>query len=53
MRNKFKDVDIKNHTYYILDDIINIKKIYPNDIKIDEKSYKNGHGYFEEIHKNN
>ena len=32
---------MKNHTYYFFNDIINIKKFDPNDIKIDEKSYKN------------
>ena len=36
-----KDIDIKNHTYYFFDDIINIKNFDPNNIKIDEKSYKN------------
>ena len=41
MSNKFKDINIKNHTYYFLDDIINIKNFDPNNIKIDEKSYKN------------
>ena len=41
MSNKFKDVSIKNHTYYFFDDIINIKNFDPNNIKIDEKSYKN------------
>ena len=25
MSNKFKDTDIKKHTYYFFDDIINIK----------------------------
>ena len=33
-------IDIKNHTYHFFDVIINIKKFDPNDIKIDEKSYK-------------
>ena len=41
MSNKFKDIDIKNHTYYFFDDIINIKTLDPNNNKIDEKSYKN------------
>ena len=36
-----KDMNIKNLTYYFFDDIINTKEFYPNDIKIDEKSYKN------------
>ena len=40
MSNKFKDTDIKNRTYYFLDDIINIKNTDPNKIKIDEKSYE-------------
>ena len=36
-----KNINIKNHTYYFFDDIINIKDFDPNNIKIDEKSYKN------------
>ena len=40
MSNKVKDIDIKNHTYYFFTDI-NIKNFDPNNIKIDEKSYKN------------
>ena len=41
MSNKVEDIDIKNRTYCILHDIINIKKFDSNNIKIDEKSYKN------------
>ena len=41
MSNKIKDTDVKNHTYYFFDDIINIRKFDANKIKIDEKSYKN------------
>ena len=41
MRNKVKDIDIKNRTYYFFNDIINIKKLDPKNIKIDEKLYKN------------
>ena len=41
MSNKFKEIDIKNRTYYFLDDMANIKNLYLNKIKIDEKSYKN------------
>ena len=41
MSNKVKEIDIKNQTYYFFDDIINIKSFNPNNIKIDEKSYKN------------
>ena len=41
MSNKVKNISIKNHTYHFFDDIINIKNFDPNNIKIDEKSYKN------------
>ena len=41
MSNKVKDIDIKNRTYYFLTDIINTEKFNSNNIKIDEKSYKN------------
>ena len=41
MSNKIKDIDIKNRIYYFFNDIINIKNFNPNNIKIDEKSYKN------------
>ena len=36
-----KDINIKIHTHYFFDDIINIKDFDPNNIKIDEKSFKN------------
>ena len=38
MSNKVKDIDIKNRTYYFLNDIIKLKKLNPNNIKIDEMS---------------
>ena len=41
MSNKFKDISLKSHTYYVFDDIINIKNFDTNNIKTDEKSYKN------------
>ena len=41
MSNKARDIDRKNHKYYFFNDIINIKKFDPNNIKIDENSYKN------------
>ena len=41
MSNKAKDIDIKSHTYYFFDDVINIKIFDSINIKIDEKSYKN------------
>ena len=40
MRNKVKDIDIKNRTYYFFDDIINMKDFDLNNIKINEKSCK-------------
>ena len=41
MSNKVKDINIKSRTYYFFNDIINIENFDPNNIKIDEKSYKN------------
>ena len=41
MSYKVKDIDLKNRTYYSFNDIINIKNFDPNNIKMDEKSYKN------------
>ena len=41
MSNKFKDISIRNHTYYLFDDINNIKNFHPNNIKINENSCKN------------
>ena len=41
MSNKVKDVDIKNRTYYVFNDITNIKNFDQNNIIIDKKSYKN------------
>ena len=41
MNNKIKDINIKNRTHYFFNNIIRIKHFGMNDIKIDEKSYKN------------
>ena len=41
MSNKIKDINIKNRTKDFFNDIINIENFDPNNIKIDEKSYKN------------
>ena len=41
MSNKVKDIDIKNRTYYFFNNIINIKNFDLNNIKVDEKLYKN------------
>ena len=35
-----KQTDIKNRTYYLYNDLINIKKFDSNSLKIDKKSYK-------------
>ena len=40
MTNKVKDIDINNRTYYFLDNIIGLKNFDPNNIKIDEKSFR-------------
>ena len=34
-------MDVKKHTYYFFNDIMNIEKFDPSKIKIDEKSYNN------------
>ena len=39
--NNVEKISIKNHKYYVVDDIINIKDFDSNNIKIDEKSCKN------------
>ena len=41
MSNKDKDINIKNRTYYFFNGIIDIETLDTNNIKIDEKSYKN------------
>ena len=41
MSNKFRDMSTKYHKYYFSDNIINIKDFDPNNIKINEKPYKN------------
>ena len=41
MSDIIKSINIKIHTYYFFDDIINTKSFDPSNIKINEKSYKN------------
>ena len=41
MSNTFKKKKIKKNTYYFFDDIINIKSLDSNNMKIDEKTFKN------------
>ena len=51
MSNKVKEeIDIKNRTYYFFNDITNIKNFYSNNVKIDEKSYKNILIYYTRIY---
>ena len=35
-----KEVNIKNRTYYLFDDMINIENFNPDLLKIDKQSYK-------------
>ena len=39
--NKLKKIDIKNHTWYYFDDIININDPDHSNTLIDEKPYEN------------
>ena len=41
MSKKVKDISTKNHAHYYFDDIINVKIFNLNNVKKDEKSYKN------------
>ena len=41
MKISAKDIRIKNRTNYFFNDIINIKHFDPDNIEIDDKSYKN------------
>ena len=36
-----KQMNIKNRTYYLYDDLINIKDFDPKLLKLDKKSFKN------------
>ena len=36
-----KQINIKNRTYYLFNDVINIKNFNSNLLKIDKKTYKN------------
>ena len=41
MSRKVKEINIKNRTCYFSNDVIDVENFDPNNIKIDEKSYKN------------
>ena len=40
MSNKVVYIDIKSRTYYFFNDCMNTENFDPNNIKIDEKSYR-------------
>ena len=46
MSNTVKYIDIKKRTCYFFNDIIDIKNFGPNNIIIDENSYKNVFIYY-------
>ena len=37
---RIKDINMKNRTYYFYDDLVNIKDLDSNLLKIDKKSFK-------------
>ena len=41
-----KEINIKNHSYYFFNDIINIRKFHSNLLKIDKKPYKDFDIYY-------
>ena len=41
MTRNVRDIDIKNRTYYFFNVIINIKNFDSDNIKLDEKPYRN------------
>ena len=47
-----KQINIKNRTYYFIDDMINIENFNPDLLNIDKKSYKNIGIYYNWIYQN-
>ena len=43
---ELKELNIKNQTYYFIDDITDIKIFYSNLLKIDKKPYKDADIYY-------
>ena len=41
MSDKIKNIDIENRTYYFFNDMVNIENFDRNNIKLDQKTYKN------------
>ena len=39
--NKLRETDVKNHTCYYFDDIVNVNDLHLDNILLDEKTYKN------------
>ena len=46
MSNSIKGIEVENCMCYFFDDIISIKNLEQNNIKTDEKSYKNISTYY-------
>ena len=44
--SQIKKINIKNRTYCIFDDMVNIKNFHPNQVKIDKKPQKNTIVYY-------
>ena len=41
LKIRVKDINIKNHSYYFFNDIININVFHPSNIRKNENSYTN------------
>ena len=41
MSDKIKNIDIENRTYHFFNDMVNIENFDRNNIKLDQKTYKN------------
>ena len=46
MAAETKGINIKNHTYYFFNDMVNLENFDSNLLKIDKKSYKNSNIYY-------
>ena len=41
-----KSINIKNHTYYLFNDMVDLKMFDSNLLKLDKESYKNNGIYY-------
>ena len=41
INNEFKEINIKNRTFYYFDDILEIENVNLGNVSIDEKLYEN------------